>query len=81
MGGAPAMRGVAAAALIALLLVAPPAPAAGGALAETAVAQAGAGAGGQRRVLRVGPQRELRFPSQAARLAPDGDIIEIDPAI
>jgi hypothetical protein len=31
-----------------------------------------------KRVLRVGPNRELKFPSDAARIAGDGDVIEID---
>ena len=34
----------------------------------------------QRRVLRVGPGRDLKRPSDAARIAADGDIIEIDAA-
>jgi hypothetical protein len=33
---------------------------------------------GERRVLQVGPTRELRRPSDAARIARDGDIVEID---
>lgn len=32
-----------------------------------------------RRVLRVGPQREIRRIAQAAQLARDGDLVEIDP--
>ena len=31
-----------------------------------------------RRVIRVGPNRDIKMPSEAARLARDGDIIEID---
>ena len=31
-----------------------------------------------RRILRVGPERELRLPSDASAIAVDGDIIEID---
>lgn len=88
------MPGVAAGAalLAALLLASPLAASAAGAAADTVPAQAGAGiaadgalaqagAGGQRRVLRVGPQRELRAPSYAARLAQDGDLVEIDPGV
>jgi hypothetical protein len=33
---------------------------------------------GDRRVLQVGPTRALRRPSEAARIARDGDIVEID---
>jgi hypothetical protein len=35
----------------------------------------------QETVLRVGPQRELKRPSEAARLARDGDVVEIDAAV
>jgi hypothetical protein len=35
----------------------------------------------QETVLRVGPQRELKRPSEAARVARDGDVVEIDAAV
>jgi hypothetical protein len=41
--------------------------------------------GGARRakgnILRVGPKRELKYPSDAARVARDGDVVEIDAGI
>jgi len=45
---------------------------------STGASVAGTPAAGARRVLQVGPARELRRPSDAARVAADGDIVEID---
>lgn len=41
--------------------------------------RAAAGAGAERQVLRVGPAHEFRLPSQAARVARDGALVEIHP--
>lgn len=41
----------------------------------------GAGAAGSGRILRVGNDREIKYPSDAARIARDGDTIEIDAGI
>lgn len=44
-----------------------------------ALAQSGGGAKPPARVLAVGPARDLKTPSAAARIAQRGDVIEIDP--
>ena len=38
----------------------------------------GAAASGKGRILRVGSDREIKYPSDAARIARDGDTVEID---
>jgi len=53
----------------------------GSAYDAPAFATGEATADSQRRVLRVGPGQELDRPSAAAKLARDGDVVEIDAAI
>ena len=49
-----------------------------GGAAAILLAPPGSSLSAQETVLRVGPQRELKRPSEAARIARDGDLVEID---